>query len=264
MSLVCMITGCSNRSGFGWLTAVELLERGHHVVATMRDVAGRNLDVAGELQDAGVEVIELDVTDDADASRVVADVLAAHARIDALVNNAAHVRHGALENTSDESLRAVLDANVLGPHRLIRAALPGMRERGSGVIVQVSSINGFSVAPLFGSYAASKHALEAYSETLASEVWGFGIRVVIVEPGAFLTGLHDRGDWEPGSDEGPYAALKHELWDSTLDAWVGTMAHPGLVARAIADAIEDPDTTLHLAVGKDAVTRRAELRPRAE
>jgi NAD(P)-dependent dehydrogenase (short-subunit alcohol dehydrogenase family) len=244
VSLVCLVTGCSEPRGFGWLIAQELRACDHMVIATMRDVAGRNSDAAGELGRT-VEVGELDVTDEAAIDRLVANVLATHGRIDVLVNNAADVRLGALEDTETESLRAVI---------------PHMRERGAGVIVQMSSINGFSVAPLFGSYATSKHALEAYSEALAYEVGHFGVRVAIVEPGAFLTGLHDRNAWEPGSEEGAYAELKRSSWDAGYDHWVGSMEDPMIVARAVADAIEDPATSLHVPVGDPAVERRAKLR----
>ncbi len=263
MSFICIVTGCSQSSGFGWLTALELRRRDHTVVATMREVSGRNAVAAADLG-AVVEVAELDVTDDATAGRLVADVIERHGGIHALVNNAADVRYGALEDTSVESLHAAFDTNVLGPHRLIRAVLPHMRERGSGVIVQVSSINGFSVAPLFGSYSASKHALEAYSEALAYEIGHFGVRVAIVEPSAFLTGLHQRGWWEPGSDDGPYAPLKRRSWDSGLDEWVGSMEDPNDVARAIADAIEDPATQLHVPVGRVAEESRGRARPMSD
>jgi NAD(P)-dependent dehydrogenase (short-subunit alcohol dehydrogenase family) len=259
MSLVCLITGCSEPRGFGWLIAHELHSRGHVAITTMRDIADRNREAAIELGRT-VEVVELDVTNEAAIDRLVADVVATHGRIDALVNNAANVRMGALEDTKVESLRAALDVNVLGPHRLVRAVLPHMRERGEGVIVQMSSINGFSVAPLFGSYATSKHALEAYSETLAYEVGHYGVRVAIVEPGAFLTGLHDRNAWEPGSDAGPYAELKRRSWDAGLDDWVGSMEDPVIVARTVADAIEDPATPLHVPVGAVAVGRRGRSR----
>lgn len=260
MSLVCLVTGCSEPTGFGRLICEELHRRGHVVVATMRDVGDRNRRAAGGL--GGVaEVAELDLTDERAAVALIGRILQHHGRLDALVNNAADVRHGAVEDTSVESLRAVLDVNVLGPHRLVRAALPSMRERGAGVIVQMSSINGFSSAPLFGAYAASKHALEAYSEALSYEVGRFGVRVVIVEPGAFRTGLHERGRWEPGSDDGPYAALKARAWDAPLDDWIGGMSDPAIVARTVADAIEDPATPLHVPVGPDAEERRARMRP---
>ena len=259
MSLVCLITGCSEPRGFGWLIADEIHSRGHVAIATMRDIADRNREAAAELGRT-VEVAELDVTDDAAIGRLVAHVVETHGRIDGIVNNAANVRMGALEDTPAESLRATLDVNVVGPHRLVRAVLPHMRERGAGVIVQMSSINGFSAAPLVGSYAASKHALEAYSETLAYEVAHFGVRVAIVEPGAFLTGLHDRNAWEPGSDEGPYAELKRRSWDAGLDDWVGSMEEPMIVARAVADAIEDPATPLHVPVGAYAAARRGRFR----
>jgi len=263
MSLVCLVTGCSQPSGFGWLTAQELLRRDHTVVATMREISGRNAGAAAELG-AAVEVAELDVTDDAGTSQLVVDVIERHGGIHALVNNAADVRHGALEDTSVQSLNEAFDANVLGPHRMIRAVLPHMRERGSGVIVQVSSINGFSVAPLFGSYSMSKHALEAYSEALAYEIGHFGVRVAIIEPSAFLTGLHERGAWEPGTDDGPYAPLKQRSWDGGLDEWVGTMENPNDVARAIADAIEDPATQLHVPVGRVAEESRKRARPMSD
>jgi NAD(P)-dependent dehydrogenase (short-subunit alcohol dehydrogenase family) len=259
MSLVCLVTGCSEPQGFGWLIADELRRRGHVAIATMRDVADRNRDAAAELGRT-VEVAELDVTDETSIGRLVADILSTHGRIDAIVNNAATVRMGALEDTPAESLRAALDVNVVGPHRLIRAVLPHMRERGEGVIVQMSSISGFSVAPLFGSYSTSKHALEAYSETLAYEVGHFGIRVAIMEPGAFLTGLHDRNVWEPGSDDGSYAELKQRSWDAGFDDWVGSMEDPMIVARAVADAIQDPATPLHVPVGGYAATRRGRFR----
>lgn len=260
MSLVCLVTGCSHPTGFGWLTALELRRRNHTVVATMRSVSGRNAAAASELGQL-VDVDELDIRDEAQIAQAVASVSERHGGIDAVVNNAADVRHGALEDTSVESLRDAFDTNVVGPHRLIRAVLPDMRERGSGVIVQMSSINGYSVAPLFGSYAACKHALEAYSEALSYEVRHFGIRVVIIEPSAFLTGLHDRGSWEPASDDGPYAPLKQRSWDVGFDEWIDGMEDPNDVARAVADAIEDPSTELHVPVGGVAKEVRERARP---
>jgi len=260
MSHVCVVTGCNERHGFGWLIAEELHRRGSTVVATMRDVAARNRDPAAEL--GGVaDVRELDVTDDAEATAFVDAVLRDHGRIDAIVNNAAVVRHGPAEQVAPDTLLQVLDANVVGPHRLIRAALPHLRERGSGVIVQVSSINGFSVAPLSASYCASKFALEAYSEVLAYEVGRFGIRVVIVEPSGFSTGVHVRAVWEPGTEVGPYGPLKQAYWDADLEEWTAEMEDPRIVARAVADAVEDADTPLHVPVGGPAVRRRARYRP---
>ena len=260
MSLVCVVTACSERRGFGWRAAAELHRRGHLVVATMRDVGGRNREAAEELGGLA-EVHELDVTNDAGVERVVAAVLERHGRLDAVVNNAARVVMGALEDATVESLRATLDANVLGPHRLIRAVLPHFRGRGSGVIVQICSVSGYVVSPLFGGYCTSKYAMEAYSEALAYEVGHFGVRVAIVEPGAFDTGLHARSAWEPGSADSPYAPLKRREWDDELDEWVAGMGDPDEVARAIADAVEDPATPLHVSVGEDAVEYAARTRP---
>ncbi len=257
---VCLVTGCSRPTGSGWLSAVELRDRGHAVVATMRDIEGRNREGAERLGRL-VEVKELDVEIDRSVRATVGAVLARYGRLDAVISNAAHVPMGPLEMTRTGSLRRALDVNVLGTHRLVRAALPSMRERGAGVIVQISSINGFAVAPLFGSYCASKFALEAYSEALAYEIGHFGIRVAIIEPSAFATGLHTRGLWEPGVDRGPYAPLKAQYWDAALDEWVGTMEDPRHLAATIADAVEDPSTPLHVPVGGPAVALRADLRP---
>lgn len=260
--LVSVVTGCSEQQGFGRLTVAELGDRGHRVIATMRDIAGRNRDLARELgRTVGVEVEELDVTDDDGCARLVAGAIERHGRIDALVNNAAEVRGGALEDTPAKRLSSVLDTNVVGPHRLIRAVLPSMRERGSGVIVQMSSVNGFGVSPLLGSYCTSKFALEAYSEVLAYEVGHFGVRVHVIEPSVFLTGIHERVTWEEETHTGPYAELKRQYWDEDLDDWVATMEDPEIVARAVADAIEDPSTPLHVPVGGPAAGWRAKARP---
>jgi NAD(P)-dependent dehydrogenase (short-subunit alcohol dehydrogenase family) len=258
--LVCLVTGCSEPRGFGRLSAEELHRRGHVVVATMRDATGRNRAAAEEL--AGLaDVAELDVTDDAAVTRLVEDVLDRRGRVDAVVNNAAYVAMGPVESIDVASLRAAFDTNVLGPHRLVRAVLPHMRARGSGVIVQVSSISGYVTSPLFGAYCATKYALEAYSEALAYEVGRFGVRVAIVEPGAFDTGLHARGRWEPGSTEGPYGPLIRREWDEELEEWVAGMGEPAVVAQVIADAVERADTPLHVPVGDDAVEWAERARP---
>ncbi len=258
--LVCVITGCSHARGFGWLSAMELRDRGHRVVATMRDTVDRNRGSAAALGRL-VTVVEMDVADDTSVRDAVAGILADEGRIDAVVNNAADVVPGALETLTVERLAHVLDVNILGPHRLSLAVLPHMRARGSGVFVQMSSINGYVASPLLGSYATSKFGLEAYSEALSYEVEDFGIRVAIVEPGAFSTGLHERAPFDASADDGPYAGVKADRWDEGYDAWVASMGDPSVVARVIADAVEDPTTPLHVPVGPVAVEVRRSFRP---
>ena len=145
------------------------------------------------------------------------------------------------------SFAQVLEVNTLGPLRMAQAVVPAWRERGSGVLVNISSVQGRIGTPLEGAYAASKHALEALSETLHFELGHFGIRVVIVEPGYIAPGMkHD--DDHPGP--ALYAEL-HDQWDATVSTLVGPEGRPGpeLVGAAVADALEDPPTPLRVEVG---------------
>ena len=231
-----LITGAGR--AIGAATAGELAARGHHVVATARDVTLlADLDVA--------ERLALDVTDE----RSVARALAAAGELDAVVNNAAVNATGPLESFPLDELAQMFDTNALGAVRVVQPLLAAWRERGSGVIVNVSSVAGKVAAPLDGPYAATKFALEALTEALYVELAHFGIRVLLVEPGFIAPGMkaapHHRG---------PEAY--DELWDQLegTDAKLGPGGRPGpeLVARAIADALEDPASPLRLEVGADA------------
>jgi len=209
------------------------------VVATARDTT---------LLDGlpGAQILPLDVTD---LESVHAAVDAA-GELDAVVNNAGVPGYGPLETYPLESFRRVLDVNTMGPLRLAQAVVPRWRERGSGVLVNVSSVQGKIGTPLEGPYAASKHALEALSESLYFELAHFGIRVVIVEPGYIAPGMkHD--DDHPGP--AIYADL-HEQWGGTVAMLTGPEGRPGpeLVGVAVADAIEDPASPLRVEVGGDA------------
>ena len=144
----------------------------------------------------------------------------------------------------------VLDVNTLGPLRVAQAVTPHWRERGSGVLVNISSVQGKIGTPLEGAYAASKHALEAISETLHFELGHFGIRVVIIEPGYIAPGMKHQADY-PGP--AVYTDL-HAQWGATATTLTGPGGRPGpeLVGAAVADALEDPGTPLRVEVGKDA------------
>jgi NAD(P)-dependent dehydrogenase (short-subunit alcohol dehydrogenase family) len=130
------------------------------------------------------------------------------------VNNAAFGPIGALEDTRPSTLEHTLAVNLVGPHRLVRRVLPPMRRRAWGVIVNVGSINGFVADPMLGAYSASKAGLSMYTEILAYEVGHFGIRVHLLEPGGFATGIHQRAPWEPGGldPENPYYPLQVACW----------------------------------------------------
>ena len=173
-----LITGCS--SGFGRATAIELKKRGHEVVATARQPETlADLDVD--------ERLALDVTDDASVHAAVA----AAGVIDVLVNNAGFSVSGPVELVPMAEAHRIFETNVFGVVRMIQAVLPKMRARQSGLVINVSSVNGKVAPPLSGFYCATKHALEALSEALYYEVGHFGIRTVIIEPGFFKTGISD-------------------------------------------------------------------------
>jgi len=177
-----LITGASR--GFGREFAKAALGRGDDVAATARDVSAlKDL----REQHPGLLALALDVTD-ADAVRArVAEAERHFGRLDIVVNNAGYGHFGAVEEVTDDDLRDQLETNVFGAHRVARAALPGMRERGGGHIVQISSIGGVMAVPNMGAYHASKWALEALSESLAAEVARFGVHVTLVEPGGYDT-----------------------------------------------------------------------------
>jgi NAD(P)-dependent dehydrogenase (short-subunit alcohol dehydrogenase family) len=222
----------------GAATVTELATRGHDVVATARDPS-----MLGELP--AVLALRLDVTDDGS----VQEAIDAAGELDAVVNNAAITSGGPLESFPIAMIREMLETNALGSLRVIQAVLPAWRLRGSGVVVNVSSVQGKVGTPLDGPYAATKHALEALSESLHFEVAHFGIRVVIVEPGYIAPGMNHGPMFD-----GPqiYDELRHQ-W-SNNDGVLNPGGRPGpeTVARAIADAIEQPDTPLRVVVGEDA------------
>lgn len=233
-----LVTGAS--TGIGRATAEVLTARGHEVVATARrPEALDGLEVASKLP--------LDVTSDAS----VAACAAAAGAIDALVNNAGISETGPLETYPHEVLAKMFETNVFGPMRMVRAFVPAMRQRGRGVVVNVTSVEGKVAAPLAGAYCGTKHALEALSESLAFEVGHFGIRVVIVEPGYIAPGMVNQV--RHGEDGTPYAELRRQ-WSGTDAKLVGADGRPGpeLVGTAIADAIDDPTTPLRVPVGADA------------
>jgi NAD(P)-dependent dehydrogenase (short-subunit alcohol dehydrogenase family) len=234
-----LITGCS--SGFGRASAIELTKRGHEVVATARKPEVLvDLDVAAKFR--------LDVDDDAS----VAETVAAAGPIDVLVNNAGFGIHAPFEKAPIAEAKRVFETNVFGVMRTTQAVLPGLRERGDGVIVNVSSVAGRAASPFSAVYGGSKWAVEGMTEALFHEVGHFGIRVHLIEPGAFDTGFR-AADKPYGVDAPPYDELEN-MWDGALVKLRTTEEAPGPepVAQAIADAIEDANSPFRIPVGEDA------------
>ncbi|MGW4021782.1 oxidoreductase [Streptomyces sp. NPDC005009] len=248
MNKVWLITGAS--SGFGRAIAEAALADGDVVIGAVR--RPELLDDLVAAHPDQVESLRLDVADVEDAEAAVRDVVARHGRIDVLVNNAGRTHVGAFEETADDELRELFDVHVLGPAALVRAVLPSMRERRSGAIVQMSSMGGQLSLAGFAAYSGTKFALEGMSEALADEVREFGIKVLIVEPGSFRTGLFETSRAGVSPDSGLYAKVGETR--SAVAGGDGTQpGDPARAADVILAALEAPDTPLRLPLGADGV-----------
>lgn len=242
---VALVTGCS--SGIGRATVRAFQDADWRVYATSRDEA----DVA-DLDEAGCGTAELDVTDDAAVDRVVGRVLDEAGRIDCLVNNAGYAQHGPLEDVPVDRLHRQFEVNVYGPHRLTRSVLPGMRERGDGTVVNVSSVAGWLATPGTGAYSASKHALEAMSDALRVEVDQFGVDVVVVQPGPVATAFGDRVEAELDrlNHTDAYSSLYRFHRDGLVFSSDSPVAiQPETVAETILEAACSPDPDPRYRVG---------------
>jgi NAD(P)-dependent dehydrogenase (short-subunit alcohol dehydrogenase family) len=244
---VWFITGAT--SGFGRAIAEAALARGDSVVATARRVEG----LADLGDDERVQRLRLDVTDAPNREAAVAAALERFDRIDVLVNNAGRTQVGAVEETTDEELRALFELHFFAPAALTRLVLPAMREQGSGAIVQMSSVGGQVTAPGFGAYCATKFALEGLTETLQAEVAPFGIHTLIVEPGAFRTGLF-RPEAAYESDEMPeYADIVGPTREYVRANHGLQPGDPAKAAAAIISALDAEVPPLRLVLGADAI-----------
>jgi len=235
-----LITGAN--SGFGTLMAADLVQAGHQVVGSLRDPKGRNAKAVEALQKAGAEIVEIDVTVDASVESGVAKARAMLGSIDVLINNAGVGSHGLQESFSAEDFRQLFDINVFGVQRMIRAVLPEMRSRESGLILNISSLLGRVVLPFYGPYNATKWAVEAMSENYRVELSQFGVDVAVIEPGGFPTAFlgnlmhpssHDRDAGYGELASAPKAAL--EGFSEFLAS--NPQQSPQLVSDAVLDVV---------------------------
>ena len=244
---VWLITGVS--SGFGQAIAEAALATGDTVVATARKADA--LDELVAAHPGRAVATALDVTDPARITQVVAETIERYGRIDVLVNNAGRALIGAAEETTDSELRDLMEVHFFGPAALTRAVLPHMRARGSGTIVQISSLGGRLSFAGVSAYTASKFALEGLSEGVAPEVAPFGIRVLIVEPGAFRTGLHG-GAMQMSAELPAYADIVGPVRAQQAGFHGTAPGDPAKAAAAILAALDSPNPPLRLALGNDA------------
>lgn len=226
-----LITGCS--SGIGAATAARLAGSGWDVWAS-----ARRPETLDELAAAGCHTLALDVTDEDSMTAAVDAVLEGAGRNDGLVNNAGYSQSGALESLDVADVRRQLETNVVGLLRLTQLVLPTMRSQRSGRVVNIGSMGGKLTFPGGGAYHASKYAVEALSDALRFEVAGFGIRVVLVEPGLITTNFDAAVAAGMPTGEGPYAAFNAAVQAATLDAYDGPMARFGGPPEAVAAVIE--------------------------
>ncbi|MEU2927117.1 oxidoreductase [Streptomyces sp. NPDC007251] len=235
---VALVTGAS--SGIGKAAALALVEAGLDVVGTSRDTSRVTpLD--------GVTLLDLDVASDASANAVVQQVLDRFGRIDVLVNNAGVGLMGAAEETSIAQARAVFDVNVFGVMRMVQAVLPHMRARGRGRIINLSSVVGFLPSPYMAVYAASKHAIEGYSESLDHEIREHGVRALLVEPAYTSTGFEANSP-RPDTPLHVYAAQRR-AFDRMMEAAIKDGDDPAVVAKVIVAAATDPKPKLRYTAG---------------
>lgn len=246
---VVLITGCS--SGIGLATARHFARLGDEVHAGVRHPSTAwELTAAIESDKLKIAPLTLDVDDDASVRRGVQEVIARSGRIDVLVNNAGIGGGGPIEDVPIEFAKSMFETNYFGTIRMIQAVLPGMRERRSGAIVNVSSIAGRLAIAGHGHYSAVKHALEAASEALAQEVLAFGIRVAVVEPGVVVTPIFSKARRfaDPAS---PYRVHVHRLL-LFYQMQMKMPSQPDDVARVIHEAVTTGEPKLRYLVGEDA------------
>ncbi len=247
-----MLTTGAN-SGIGLATALAVARHGLHSVGSVRSAEKAEV-VARAAADAGVEVdtVLLDVTDVDGCAEVVDRI-----RPWGLVNNAGYGMTGAIEDVGEDEARALFDTMVFAPVRLARLALPHMRDRGEGRIVNVSSLLGVTTGPLVGWYSAAKHALEALSDSLRVEVASAGVRVSLVEPGGIRTDIWDDLDGDLGRRRGSVFEGAYQRSHVAIRLTRALMGDPSDVASVIVRAMTTRTPRERYLVGLDALAATA-------
>jgi NAD(P)-dependent dehydrogenase (short-subunit alcohol dehydrogenase family) len=247
MAKTVLTTGAN--SGIGLATVLEVARRGYRSVGSVRSAAKAEV-VHKAAADAGVQVetVRLDVGDEIACEEVVA----ALGPVYGLVNNAGYGLTGAVEDVEDDEVRAVLETMVVAPMRLARLVLPAMRDAGEGRIVNVSSIMGRTTTPFTGWYQASKHALEAVTDALRIEVASAGVKVVLVEPGGFKTGIWEELERDVAKRGDSRFANAYRRSQQLMKLAEPVMGDPGQVAKVIGSVLSSRSPRARYLVGIDA------------
>jgi len=249
---VAVVTGSS--SGIGYETALVLARNGFRTYATMRNLEkGKAIFDVAKREKLALHTIKLDVTDEKSVNDAIKTIKADAGRIDVLVNNAGYGLTGSLEDLVMSEIKAQYETNVFGLIRVTQAVLPTMREQKSGIIVNISSIGGKMAMPLSSPYIGTKFAVEGLSESIAYDLEPFGIKVVIIEPGAIKTNFESgmvvaQKNQNPSS---PYYKGMQKLQNS-LNSIIKNGTPPTKVAEVILNAVTTPNPNLRYTVGEDA------------
>ena len=265
MSKTILITGAS--TGFGRDTAETLARAGHTVFASMRDPQGKNREHARALSKQGIQVSELDVSNDTSVEQAVKEVLARARRIDVLVNNAGVASAGVTEAFTPDQAKVVFNTNVVGLLRTIRSVLPAMRSQRDGLIINIGSILGRVTFPFFGIYGASKFAVEALTDSLRYEVSQLGIDVTLVQPSAYPTPMYAKVQQPEDADRAAAYGAVGEIPGALFRRFTTVFQAPDApnphdVAEAIAKLVAQPKgtrparTVVGAAFGSDAVNEQ--------
>jgi NAD(P)-dependent dehydrogenase (short-subunit alcohol dehydrogenase family) len=255
-----LITGATD--GLGRAAAILLAERGYRVFAAGRSPEKRaQLDALATGKKLPLETLELDVCEDASVHHAVGAVLAKAGAIDFLINNAGVNFTAAVEDLRLDDWRRQFETNFFGVLRVTQAVVPHMRERRAGRIIMMSSVSGFVTAPTQGAYSSSKFALEAMSNALRLELFPFGVKVVLIEPGYIITGIQQAAlelsrPYLDRMNTGPYAPLYARFFKSVTGARAKSKTTPEDCARVILKAIESPTPKVRYLVTQLAVVAK--------
>ena len=250
---VALVTGSS--SGIGFETALLLARAGFKTYASMRNLEkSKNISEIASTEKLPLQVVHLDVDDDGSVKDAIAKIVTADQRIDVLVNNAGYGLFGSVEDSSIEEIKAQFETNFFGVVRVTQRVLPVMRKQKSGTIVNVSSVGGRIGLPALSAYHGTKFALEGLSESIAYELEPFGIRVVIIEPGAIRTNiLNSSASAKKALDpKSPYFSLTQKLDDNFKSMMENASSSPKEVAKVILQAVTSENPLLRYSVGDDA------------
>lgn len=251
---VAVVTGSS--SGIGLETAIHLAKNGFKTYATMRNTSKSDtIKQRSQSENLPIEILQLDVTDEASVKNAIKTITEKEGRIDVLVNNAGYALLGAVEDLSTEEIKDQFDTNVYGPYRTVREVLPTMRKQKDGRIITISSIAGFMGMPIGSAYVASKFAVEGFTESLRHEVSQFGIHACVVEPGAIKTHIMEGSPIaKKATENSAYAEITQAIGQAMGDMLKNQASPPSVVAEAVLEAATSENPETRYVAGEDAKT----------